>query len=184
MSVSLSNPQYVPSVDIVEAKTSIEQIGETATHATCITEKFPRFDPPVSPLGEPTFDDQSQSGHVPKDGKSRIIEIRIPKLDGLTRADPILTDRVRRLVRVLWAIVVSRALQVGFPLLTTTVSIFEDPTEQERKAVLRLTCNASAAQAIAFWDSLEPDLQDWLATLSEPDRTTFITKMSLRVYWR
>ncbi|MBE9501118.1 MAG: hypothetical protein KAX23_03730 [Dehalococcoidia bacterium] len=179
-------------LESVEARTSIEligetpvrgEIGETLAHATYISEEFRSFVPPVLRLEEPTFEDQPQLCRVPQNGKSRTIEISVPELGGLTKADPILTNRVRRLLTVLWAIVVSRALQVGFPLVMTTVSTFEDPTEQERKAVLRLTCNASAVQAIAFWDSLEPDLQDWLATLSEADRATFITKLSLRVHW-
>jgi len=192
MPVRLLELEGGASLESVEARPSIEpigetelggEIGETLTHATRISEEFRSFGLPVLRLEEPTSEDQPQLWRVPKNGKSRTIEISVPELGGLTKADPILTDRVRRLVKVLWAIVVSRALQVGFPLVRTTVSIFEDPTEQERKAVLRLICNASAVQAIAFWDSLEPDLQDWLATLSETDRQTFITKLSLRVHW-
>lgn len=116
-----------------------------------------------------------------EDGK---VEIVIPSLEWLVGQDPVLTDTVRRLLTTLWAIVVSRALQADFPLGRTTVSVFQDPTEQERKAILRLTCNASAAQALAFWDSLEPDLQSWLETLRENDRTTFISKLGLRVHWQ
>jgi len=175
----------------IQAKISIKLIGqaqisheiqETVTHDTYISEELRGFNPPVLRLEEPTLEDQLS---LPKDGKSKIAGTSVfPKLEGFTRADPVLTDRVRRLIRVLWAIVVSRALQVGFPLVRTTVSVFEDPTEQARKPVLRLFCKATAVQAIAFWDSLEPDLQGWLATLSEADRTTFITKISLRVHWR
>ncbi len=135
-------------------------------------------------LGEPTFEAQAGLSRTHESGKSRVIEARIPELEWPARQDPILTDSVRRLLKALGAIVVSRALQVGFPLHRTIVSVFEDPIEQERKAILRLACSASASQALAFWDSLEPDLQGWLKTLSENDRTTFITKLGLRVHWR
>ncbi len=192
MPITLSMLEPDASLESVENRTSIKllnkkpvrgEIGETLANYTHISEEFRSFGPSVLRLEEQTSESQSQLGRVPKGDKSRIIEIGVPKLEGLTKADPVLTDRVRRLVKVLWTIVVSRALQVGFPLVRTTVSTFEDPTEQECKAVLRLTCNASALQAIAFWDSLEPDLQDWLAKLSEADRATFITKLSLRVHW-
>lgn len=132
----------------------------------------------------PTFEGQAWLSHMEESSKSRVIETAIPKLEGLAAQDPALTDAVRRLLRGLWAIVVSRALQVGFPTQRTIVSVFEDPTEQERKAVLRLACNANAAQALAFWDSLESDLRSWLDTLSANERTTFITRMGLRVHWR
>ena len=135
-------------------------------------------------LVEPTFEGQTWLPRAHESGKSRVIEAGIPELEWPARQAPILTDSVCRLLRALRAIVVSRALQVGFPLHRTVVSIFEDTIEQERKAVLRLTCSASASQALAFWDSLEPDLQGWLDTLSENDRITFITKLGLRVHWR
>lgn len=140
------------------------------------------FMPPAHvELRQPLFQDQEWLFRTHENGR---VEIVIPKMEWLTKHDPILTDSVRKLLTTLWAIVVSRAVQTRFPLGRTTVSVFQDPTEQERKALLRLTCNASGAQALAFWDSLEPDLQSWLDKLSENDRTTFITKLGLRVHWR
>ena len=135
-------------------------------------------------LGHAAFRDESPLSHEYESGRNKIIEMGIPKLGWPAGQDPVLTDSVRGLLRVLWAIVVSRALQVGFPLRQAVVSVFEDPTEQERKAILRLACNANVTQALAFWDSLEPDLQSWLETLRENDRITFITRMGLRVHWR
>lgn len=132
---------------------------------------------------ELSFEVPTQLYNTLQSGKSRVIETSIPKLEWLTGADPTLTSSVGHLLRVLWAIVASRAIQVGFPLRRTVVSVFADPTEGERKVVLRLFCNTNAVQALAFWDSLEADLQGWLATLNEYDRTTFITKVGLRVHW-
>jgi hypothetical protein len=107
----------------------------------------------------------------------------IPTLKWPAKAHPILTDRVRELVQTLWAIVVSRSGQLYFPLRETVVSVFSDPVEEKSKAVLRLTCKANISQALAFWDSLEPDLQNWVGKLSEHDQSTFLTKVSMRVYW-
>src|SRR5215510_10417587 len=79
----------------------------------------------------------------------------VPSLDWRSLHDPILTDLVRRLLQRVWAIIISKALHTRFPLEATSVSIFKDPTTSERKAVLRVQCNANAVQAIAFWKSLE-----------------------------
>jgi len=117
-------------------------------------------------------------------GKTRLTKKFTPRLEWPSLVDPALTNTVRRLLGILWAIVVSRALHTSFPLRRTVVSIFEDPTEPDRKAVLRLSSDASVTQSLAFWNSLEPDLQGWLKTLSKNDRLTFITKLALRVHWR
>lgn len=109
--------------------------------------------------------------------------IRVPSLEWPVKSHPVLTSQVRRLLSTLWAIVVSRSSQLRFPILNTTVTIFTDPDERESKALLRLTSDTNITQALAFWDSLEPDLQDWVKTLTEHERTTFISKISLRVYW-
>lgn len=133
-------------------------------------------------LSEPSFEDKVFLYSSHENDKSKIIFV--PKLEGLDRQDHILTHSVRKLLRALYAIVISRALQVGIPIYRTIISVFEDPTEQYRKAILRLSCEANAVQALAFWDSLEPDLKNWVDTLSENDRTTYITKLGLRIHWR
>ena len=81
------------------------------------------------------------------------------------------------------AIVVSRAMQTRFPLRRTVVSVFRDPEEERSQALLRLFVDANAAQAIAFWDSLEKDLEDWLEGLDEHLRLRFLRDISLRVHW-
>jgi hypothetical protein len=114
-------------------------------------------------------------------------EVRVfhsPSLKWPAKAHPVLTNQVRDILQTLWSIVVSRAIQLSFPLRETVVSVFTDPTEDESKAILRLTCEVNISQALAFWDSLEFDLQNWLNKLSDNKRTTFLTKISLRVYWR
>ena len=129
-----------------------------------------------------TYGDAVSRGTADIGGNIRVFHI--PAIKWPDRANPILTNRVCEMLETLWAIVVSRAFQLGFPLRETTVSVFIDPTENRSKAILRLTCQTNIAQALSFWDSLEPDLQNWLSKLSESDRTTFLTKISMRIYWR
>lgn len=108
----------------------------------------------------------------------RITQLRFPAV-----AYPVFTDQVCRLLDNLWAIVVSRAAQLQFPISKTVVSAFTDPTENESKAILSVTCQANISQALAFWNSLEPDLQNWLKSLSAKDKATFLSKILLSVYW-
>lgn len=135
-------------------------------------------------LMEPMSGVETQLLQEYENRRSQAVEPSIPELEGWAGQDPILTNSVRRLLRTLWAIVVSRSLQIRFPLLRTILSVFVDPTEQKRKAVLRLVSDGSAAQTLAFWDSLEPDLEGWVKTLNENDRHIFITKLGLRFHWR
>jgi len=110
--------------------------------------------------------------------------IPIPTLEGLDIHSPILTSTVRGLLHILWVIVVSKAMQVQFPIYKTTVAVFTDPTEDWHQALLRVFTEANAAQVTAFWDSLEGDLQDWVSTLSEHQKLVFLDQVSLRIHWR
>ncbi|MBI2857537.1 MAG: hypothetical protein HYX90_00545 [Chloroflexi bacterium] len=108
----------------------------------------------------------------------------IPRLQWPPNANPVLTDKVRTLLRKLWAVVMSRAAQSGFPVRKAVVDVFSDPNEGNTKAILRLTCEAKLGETLAFWDSLEPDLQLLLDSLTEYERKTFNRKISLRMYWQ
>jgi hypothetical protein len=140
--------------------------------------------PEVTAWGEPKFTYEMASSEQAESTGRAVTEVYIPRLEWSVKSHPVLTHQVRALLQTLWAIVVSRALQLRFPICKTIVSVFTDPTEEETRAVLRLTCDANVTQALAFWDSLEPDLQDWLKTLSESERTIFLTRIALRVYWQ
>jgi len=107
-----------------------------------------------------------------------------PPLEGLDIHSPILTSTVRGLLHILWVIVVSKAMQVQFPIYKTTVAVFNDPSEDWHQALLRVFTEANAAQVTAFWDSLEGDLQDWVSTLSEHQKLVFLNQVSLRIHWR
>jgi hypothetical protein len=113
-----------------------------------------------------------------------IASITIPTLEGLDIHSPILTSTVRELLHILWVIVVSKAMQVQFPIYKTTVAVFNDPLEDWHQALLRVFTKANAAQVTAFWDSLEGDLQDWVSILSEHQKLVFLNQVSLRIHWR
>lgn len=108
----------------------------------------------------------------------------VPKLEGCNIVDPAITELVRKLVETYWAIVVSRALQSRFPLTKTSIAVVEDPEEKERIVTLRVLCKSTALQALAFWDSLEPDIERWLETLSEYEQSTVNSRLALRIHWR
>jgi hypothetical protein len=110
--------------------------------------------------------------------------VGIPNLKWQTPTDPALSDVVRKLVQKVWAVVVSKALHSRFPLEASLITVFEDPVSEDRKPVLRIYCNANAAQAIAFWKSLEENFQNLLQTLKGNDRETFLRKLDLTIHWR
>jgi len=140
--------------------------------------------PEVAAWGAPKSTAKIVSSEQAESVGRAVTELYIPELVWPVRTHPVLTNQVCSLLQTLWAIVVSRASQLRFPIRKTIVSVFTDPTEGESKAILRLTCDANVTQALAFWDSLEPDLQDWLQTLSESERTIFLTNIALRMYWQ
>ncbi len=132
-------------------------------------------------VSTPTFKpflERGMQGERPK------ASIPIPPLDGLDIHSPILTSTIRDLLHILWAIVVSKAMQVQFPIYKTTVAVFNDPSEGWHQALLRVFTEANAAQVTAFWDSLEGDLQDWVSTLIEHQKFVFLNQVSLRIHWR
>lgn len=132
-------------------------------------------------VSTPTFKpflERGMQGERPK------ASIPIPPLNGLDIHSSILTSTVRDLLHILWTIVVSKAVQVQFPIYKTTVAVFNDPLEYWHQALLRVFTEANAAQVTAFWDSLEGDLRDWVSTLSEYQKFVFLDQVSLRIHWR
>lgn len=192
MVLTSTEPEVRTKIDLpqlassVPSTTDVTRAHETEDKSVSIEEAYRGLRPQLPErvvFAASTSVYESTLSQKPEDIGQRISEVHIPPLEWSVRAHPVLTNQVRMLLRTLWAIVVSRSTQLRFPLSKTVVSVFIDPTEGESKAVLRLSCNASISQALAFWDSLEPDLQSWLNNLTEYERAVFITKISLRVYW-
>ena len=171
---------------IVPGTTDVTRAHETEDKSMSTEEAYKGLRPPLPErvaFAASMSVYESTLSQKPEDIGQRISEVYIPPLEWPVRIHPALTNKVRTLLRTLWAIVISRSTQLRFPISKTVVSVFTDPTEGESKAILRLSCDASISQTLAFWDRLEPDLQDWLNNLTEYERVVFITKISLRMYW-
>ena len=111
-------------------------------------------------------------------------DVIIPELKGIYINHPEVTSTIRRLLRIFWAIVASKALQSFFPLDRASITITHDPPEERAQVVLRLFTEANASQSVAFWDSLENDITSWISRLNERERLIFIRDISLRIHWR
>jgi hypothetical protein len=120
---------------------------------------------------------------LPQSGRKRIAA-EIPQLEGAEMYHTALTSKVRYLMQNFWAIVVSKALQTSFPIMKTSIAIFDDPAEERLQVVLRLLTEANASQAVAFWESLENDIQEWVSQLDDNNRLIFMRDISLRIHWQ
>lgn len=117
-------------------------------------------------------------------GSSEAVEeIVIPTLHGLGRKHAKVTLNVRQLLSPLWALVVSKALQTNFPVREGKLDIEHDVDENTYKVVVRIYTAALPAQAIAFWNSLETELDQWLARLSPLERSVLVNDIALRFHW-
>ena len=94
-----------------------------------------------------------------------------------------LTVNVRTLAIPFWAIVVSKALQSGFPISHGQLDVEHDPEEGVDRAVMRVYTPASATQTMAFWDNLAEDMDRWLQRLSVGQRATVLVDIGLRFHW-
>ena len=108
----------------------------------------------------------------------------IPELRGLNIHSPTFTSNIRDILLTFRAVVISKALQNSFPVRETTIAVINDPSEERKQVVLRLFTEAKASQAVAFWESLENDIQHWLNGLDERNRLIFLRDISLRIHWQ
>jgi hypothetical protein len=110
--------------------------------------------------------------------------IDIPQFTTNKKTYPQITSTVRRLLNIFGAVVMSKALQSFFPIDKAVIAVTHDPSEDRNQVVLQLFTQANASQSIAFWDSLENDIQSWNLTLNEREKLIFIRDISLRIHWK
>ncbi len=119
--------------------------------------------------------------------KSRRIKnpstIAAPEVKWLVRNHHLLTVQVRKILSGFYGIVVSKAMQSNLPISSIVVDAEEDPEERTGQVVLRVYVQASPVQALAFWDSLDIEMNSWLDRLDSTDRNTVIDEVGLRFYW-
>ncbi len=107
----------------------------------------------------------------------------IPRLSAYRSNSPHLTLNIQEFLWPFWTIVISKALQAGFPIDKGRVDIEFDPDESVSRVVIRVYTRASATQTIAFWNSLARDIDHWFGGLSVKDKTTILEDISLRFHW-
>lgn len=108
----------------------------------------------------------------------------IPKLEGINANNPAITSTVRNLLRDFWAIVVSKAMQTSLPIDKTSIAVFNDLDEDRTQVVLRVLTGARASQAVAFWEGLDREINEWVSQLNDRNRLIFMRDISLRIHWK
>ena len=124
----------------------------------------------------------SGSGPMP-DEPAPSAELRVPGFRRPTQVWNRVTLQAKESVVALRAIVVSKALQTGFPIGSTCVDIESDADERTTHTVLRVYTGATAPQALAFWNSLGGDLDLWLSSLSGVRQETARDRVGIRFHW-
>lgn len=109
----------------------------------------------------------------------------IPQLDDSTaRGKTWYSRTVEQVVNILWAIILSRAMADQFPIDSGRVLLTTSPESRHNRVVLAIFARkASAAQTIPFWNSLEPNFQQWLSTANSAQVKEFLTRVSPHFYW-
>ncbi|MCH8063449.1 MAG: hypothetical protein IH861_13220 [Chloroflexi bacterium] len=116
--------------------------------------------------------------------KSRVPDrLAAPDIKWLVGHHHLLTVQVRKLLSGFLGIVVSKALRSNLPVSKIVVDAEEDPEEKTGQVVLRVYVQASPVQALAFWDSLDIEMNNWLDRLDSADRSSVFDDVGLRFYW-
>jgi hypothetical protein len=106
------------------------------------------------------------------------------RLRALVRANhPALSGLIKPLADRLWTVVLTKTLQSGVG--ARGVLDVESSHEEldSGRPVLRVYLDASAPQALAFWDGLESELDRWLEHLNDKERDIALGTLALRVHW-
>ena len=107
----------------------------------------------------------------------------VPRIDVRATTWRNLPASQKSAVGSLRAIVLSKALQMDFPVDDIAVDIESDPDEGTREVVLRVYSPSTAVQALAFWDSLGKEMDSWLTQLRGPAKRSALANVGLRFHW-
>ncbi len=95
----------------------------------------------------------------------------------------LLTTSIRRLAPVMHAIIASKASRTGLEIMQAYFDVDRDEDENTRQLVVIVRVNANASQALAFWASLDYELDRWLVELPPNERQTITNRLGLRFAW-
>ena len=82
---------------------------------------------------------------------------------------PAQTPLVRKLAGEYWAIVQSRAEEAGLPLRSARLTVDHD-IEDVTWVTVKVRVGAPFDETMAFWDSLAPDVSQWVAQMDPESR--------------
>lgn len=103
--------------------------------------------------------------------------------EGDTASQAVLTAPVKRLAPIMHAIIASKASRTGLRINQPYFDVDRDDEENTRQLVVIFPVIANGAQALAFWNSLDYEMDRWLAQLTLQDRDIVTTRLGLRFVW-
>lgn len=98
-------------------------------------------------------------------------------------AGALLTTAVRRLAVILHAIIASKAARAGLQIRKAYFDVDRDDEDGSRQLVMIVRVDANAAQALAFWTSLDYEMDRWLLQLPESEQQIVTSRLGLRFVW-
>ncbi len=93
-----------------------------------------------------------------------------------------LTDKRLGMVSRLWSIVLSKAYQSGLAV-SGEIGVEESVEDEANQVVLAVHVDGNAKQALAFWKSLDVDMDRWLTRLPAYDQRLVMNNVGLRFSW-
>jgi hypothetical protein len=116
---------------------------------------------------------------IARAGHSFAPEIEVPQA-----AKSAFTSELRRMVPILRAIVLSKSAQAQVPIERIRLDLEHDEEENSDQLVLVMHTSVTGVQALAFWNSLDVELDRWLMSIPERDRDMVTNRVGLRFAWR
>jgi hypothetical protein len=98
-------------------------------------------------------------------------------------ARALLTSAVKRLAPTLHAIIASKAARAAFPIEQAYFDVDDDDDDESRQLVVVVRARANAPQTLAFWSSLDYELDHWLVELNPADQEIVTNRLGLRFVW-
>ncbi len=109
------------------------------------------------------------------------VSSRIDDSDEESKA--LVTSSIRRLASIIHAIVASKAARTRLPISDVYFDVDTDFDEGTKGLVLVFQVHAGIAQALAFWNSLDYELNRWVPKLSIVDQEIVTNRIALRFVW-
>lgn len=122
---------------------------------------------------------EATSLDIARAGHSFAPEIEVPQA-----AKSAFTSELRRMVPILRAIVLSKSAQAQVPIERIRLDLEHDEEENSDQLVLVMHTSVTGVQALAFWNSLDVELDRWLMSIPERDRDMVTNRVGLRFAWR